>query len=140
MTKCPPFPGSILIGLLVSWLVSPTALQAQETASQKLEAKYFGTLDEWVKGGGSKDEVQQKVIETCGKLVMLDATTSQKITFMTTDREEFHFRVDVCLKVTANRVYPQPQLQDPKVVKMICESPIVLFRKLCKWAELRVVE
>lgn len=117
---------ALSVGLVAAMIFLPVL-------AEKLEKRYFDRLDSWVSRGGPKEEAQTQVVETCGKLVMLDATAWQKITFTTTEREEFHFRVDVCLKVAANRVYPQPPLQKPEMVKMICNSPIVLFRKLCKW-------
>jgi hypothetical protein len=71
------------------------------------------------------------VVETCGKLVMLTTDTLEKIALATTQREEFHFRVDVCTKMTVNRVYPQPEFEKKEIIVMICdESKVMLFRKL----------
>jgi hypothetical protein len=67
-----------------------------EEVTEKLEALYFKTHDDWVVRGGPIPEVEKAVVEPCGKLVMLAATTGEKAAFMSTEREEFDFRVDVC--------------------------------------------
>ena len=46
--------------------------QGGESATQKLEATYFTTLDGWVNRSGPVNEIQDTVVQTCGKLVMLD--------------------------------------------------------------------
>jgi hypothetical protein len=99
---------------------------------------YFSTLDGWVKRGGPVSEIQDTVVQTCGKLVMLTVNASEKLALATTQRDEFHFRVDVCTKMTANRVYPQPEFEKKDIVSMICdESKVSLYRKLCKRSGLR---
>lgn len=74
--------------------------------STDLEDQYFKTLDGWVAQGGPIDDVQRSVVETCGKLVMVTANIGEKVALTTTQREEFHFRVDVCTKMTVHRVHP----------------------------------
>lgn len=118
-------------------LVNSTS-HGEDNASQKLETKYFATLDSWVNQGGPVNEIQEQVVQTCGKLVMLTADPSEKLALSTTQREEFHFRVDVCTKMTVNRVYPQPEFEKKEIVSMICdEREVTLFRKLCKRYGLR---
>jgi hypothetical protein len=69
---------------------------------------------------------------------MLTVNASEKLSLTTTQREEFHFRVDVCTKMTANRVHPQPEFEKKELVSMICDaSKVALFRKLCKHSGLR---
>lgn len=111
---------------------------AEPTMTETLEEKYYSTLDGWVKGGGQFSEVQNTVVETCGKLVMLTVSASDKVAISTTQREEFHFRVDACTKMTVNRVHPQPEFENKEIVRMICdESKVVLFEKLCSRSGLR---
>lgn len=111
---------------------------AEPSAAEKLEENYFSTLDGWVKRGGQVSEVQNTVVETCGKLVMLTVSASEKVALATTQREEFHFRVDACTKMTVNRVHPQPEFEKKEIVKMICdESKVTVFRKLCSRSGLR---
>lgn len=106
--------------------------------SDKLEGEYFRRLDDWVKRGGPVREIQDTVIGTCGKLVMVDASAAEKAKFTTTQRGEFDFRVDVCAKMTVNRVHPQPEFGNQKIVASICdESDVVLYKKLCKRSGLR---
>lgn len=106
--------------------------------SDKLEDEYFRRLDDWVRRGGPVQEIQSTVVETCGKLVMLNASTAEKVKLMTTEREEFDFRVDVCTKMTVNRIHPQPEFENPKIVSSICdESNVLLYKKLCKRSGLR---
>jgi len=82
--------------------------------------------------------VQQTVVETCGKLIMLTASGAEKAALATTRREDFHFRVDVCTKITVNRVHPQPEFEKKETVTIICDrSEIGLFKKLRKWSRLR---
>lgn len=112
-------------------LVLSGAAYGEDSAELKLEAKYMATLDDGVKRGGPVTEIEKTVVETCGKLVMLTADSLEKVALATTQREEFHFRVDVCTKMTANRVYPQPEFEKKEIVVMICdESKVMLFRKL----------
>jgi hypothetical protein len=108
---------------------------AQEST---LELRYYQTLDNWVHRGAPLDQVQDTVVATCGKLVFLTASSSEQRGFVSTDQEEFHFRVDVCMKMTVNRVHPQPEFEDREMVSMICdESGIELFSKLCVRSGLR---
>jgi hypothetical protein len=110
----------------------------QPTISEKLEERYFTTLDDWVARGGRIDEVQKTVVETCGKLVMWTGAASEKIGFLGSQRDEFDFRVDVCMTMTVNRVHKQPKFEKPELVESICDkSGILLFTKLCKRSGLR---
>jgi len=121
----------VLGGGTVLWSANPAL-------ARSLEDKYFEILDGWVQRGGPTDEVQETVVKTCGELVMYTASASEKLSFMTYEREEFHFRVDACTKMTAHRLYPQPEFQNREIVKMIChESEVPLFKKLCKRAQIR---
>ena len=109
-----------------------------DTATERVIEKYFSTFDGWVKGGGQVGEVQNTVVETCGQLVLATVSASEKVSLSTIQREEFHFRVDVCTKMTINRVHPQPEFEDLELVKSICdESKKVVFRKLCRRSGLR---
>lgn len=107
---------------------------------QKVEDKYFETLDGWVRRGGPVAEVQDTVVGTCGKLVSLMASMGENIALTTFQRDEYHFRTDVCVKMTANRASPQPEFEKPEMVEMICDkSKLELFVKLCKRSGLRKV-
>lgn len=113
--------------------VTVTVAHAEKSATEQLEEKYFQTLDGWVKRGGPVNELQDTVVKTCGKLVMLTASNSEKVSLSTTQRDEFHHRVDVCTKMTVNRVHPQPEFEKKEIIRMICdESKENLFKKLCK--------
>lgn len=119
------------------WFTGLTVPIEGRVATQ-LEEKYFESLNTWVSRGGPVGEVQGVVVQTCGRLVMLNATSWEKIRLLTTGREDFDFRVDVCTKMTANRVYPQPEFQKKEVVSMVCDKPGVgLFSKLCTRSGLR---
>lgn len=125
-------------GIVVILILTGSGVYGEESISQKLEAKYFGTLDNWVSRGGPVNEVQNTVVETCGKLVMLTSDANEKLPLATTQREEFHFRADVCTKMTVNRVHPQPEFQKTEIVKMICDvSRIALFKKMCRHSGLQ---
>lgn len=111
---------------------------AGKTLADKLEDKYFLVLDGWVDRGGKVNEYQSVVLETCGKLVMVTANTSEAMAFTTTQREEFDFRVYVCAKTTVNRSHHQSELDDPKLIQAICnDNKVILFEKLCKRSGLR---
>ena len=120
-------PFFLLLGVLA------TSTYAERPVTEQLEEKYFQTLDKWVEHGGPVDEVQDTVVKTCGRLVMLTASNAEKASLSITERDEFHHRVDVCTKMTVNRVYPQPEFKKKEIIKIICdESNINLFTKLCK--------
>jgi hypothetical protein len=85
----------------------------------------------------------QTIAENCGQLVMTEAGWFERIQLMTYLRDEFDFRVDVCAKMTANRVYKQPQFEDAELVKMICWDTHPyhrVFVRLCQHAGLRPAE
>jgi hypothetical protein len=130
-----PLPWSVSRALGATCKTSPAA--AQEP-SDKLQEHYFKTLDDWVTQGGSLDNVQKTVAGTCGKLVMWAASAREKVGFMASQRAEFDFRVDVCVKMTVNRVYKQPEFEKPQLVQSICDkSGVTLFTMLCKRSGLR---
>lgn len=122
-----------LILVFILLCVFVTVVHAEKSVTEQLGEKYFQTLDGWVKRGGPVNEVQDIVVQTCGKLVMLTVSNSEKAALSTTQREEFHYRVDVCTKMTVNRVHPQPEFEKKEIIRMIChESKVSLFKKLCK--------
>ena len=107
-------------------------------SAETLKERYLRALDRWVAEGGKEAEIQESVIRTCGKLVMVTASAGERLGFVTTQRKEWAYRVDVCAKMTANRVHPQPEFEKVKFVKMICDdSKVQLFRELCVRAGLR---
>jgi hypothetical protein len=113
--------------------VPATVAHAEKSATEQREEKYFQTLDGWVKRGGPVNEIQDTVVKTCGKLVMLTASHTEKASLSTIKKDEFHHRVDVCTKMTVNRVHPQPEFEKKEIIRMICdESKVNLFKKLCK--------
>ncbi len=95
------------------------------------------SLDQWTNAGGQVKKVQQDLVVNCGKLVMLKASAGERKAFMASDREEFDFRVDVCVKMTVNRVHPQPEFGKPEIVKSICDGGNETFKTLCKRSGLR---
>lgn len=127
-----------LSGIVVTLVLTASGVYAGEDLPQKLEAQYFGTLDSWVDRGGPVNEVQNTVVETCGKLVMLTVGANERLVLATTQRVEFDLRVDVCTKMTVNRVHPQSEFQKIEIVKTICdESRVALFKKMCHQSGLR---
>ena len=98
-------------------------------------------LDAWVAKPDPK--AVQTVVENCGQLVMAQAGWFERIQLMTYLRDELDFRVDVCTKITANRVSKQPEFDNPEIVKMICWDPHPyhrVFVRLCEHAGLRPAE
>lgn len=129
---------SIAISIFLLVGVNGSMAYAGKTLVDKLEDKYFSVLDGWVERGGRVNEYQSIVLETCGKLVMVEANASEAVAFTTTQREEFDFRVDVCAKTTVNRSHHQSEFDDPKIIQTICDdSKVLLLRKLCKRSGLR---
>ena len=92
-------------------------------------------LDHWVQSGGDIKAVQAEVVKPCGKLIMSQAGAFERLQLITFYRSEFDFRVDVCVKMTVNRRYPQPEFQNSNVEHMICgdkNSFHEVFRHLCQ--------
>ncbi len=130
--------GVLLLGLFLIPFLTASSQAEQESLSDELESEYFSMLDGWAQRQGPINEVQDTVGETCGKLVMLSASSSERMAFVSTQREEFDFRVDVCIKMTVNRVHPQPEFENKAIVEMICNNnQVVLFKKLCRRSGLR---
>jgi hypothetical protein len=131
------------IGFL--YILSPQNRPAHSKADKaiiKMEEKYYKTLDDWVARGGSfkADEVENRVIEPCGKLVMMYGTIKDKVLFMTFNRDEYHFLTSTCLKLTAQRITPQPEFEDAIFVEEVCDKEdYILFKRLCGKAGLRKV-
>jgi hypothetical protein len=94
-------------------------------------------LDDWTNKGAVVSLVQAQVVEPCGMLVLTQAGAIDRIKLMTTSRDEFDFRVDVCTKMTVNRVYKQPEFEKPETVALICDGSNELFRRLCQRSGLR---
>jgi len=112
--------------------LSISILHADPISTNKVEEAYFSKLDDWVKRGGNINDVQNVIVDTCAKLVMATVDLSEMTALSTTQREEFHFRVDVCTKMTVNRVHPQPEFDKKITLKIICgDSDVILFKKLC---------
>jgi len=120
----------------------------QDPTQRVLEEKYFAELDAWVARGpmfraGEKEDAVaikarvQPLVQTCGKLMMATATPQQRAAFLTTERHEWDFRVDVCTKMTVNRLHEQPEFQKPELVQAICNSTIPVFGRLCVRSGLR---
>lgn len=93
---------------------------------------YLAQLDHWVAAGGDPTTIQSDLVENCGKLVIVTTPVLQAIDYLWKDRAEFDFRVDVCAKITANRLYPQPEFQKPALVKMVCHNGPPLFTEMCR--------
>lgn len=101
----------------------------------QLEDRYLRVLDRWATSGAVMNNFQQQVVATCGKFVVADAGWFERLELSTFYRSEFDFRVNVCVKMTANKVYPQPEFSNVALVTMICENPgpeHQLFGKLCR--------
>jgi hypothetical protein len=129
---------NIVIAIFLLADFNGSVAYAGKTLADKLEDKYFLVLDGWVERGGKVNEYQSVVLETCGKLVMVTANTSEAVAFTTTQREEFDIRVDVCAKTTVHRTHHQSEFDDPKIIQAICDdSKVQLFRKLCTRSGLR---
>ena len=102
------------------------------SVARELEGKYWSALDRWVERGGNIDDVQDIVVENCGKPVMAGVGGKEKVALATTGREEFHFRVDVCTKMAVNRAHPQPEFDNPDTIRIVCkDSSVAIFHKLC---------
>jgi hypothetical protein len=97
---------------------------------------YAYRLDQWVNAGGNVKTVDAEVVPSCGKLAMTQWGAWQDIRFLTVDRGEFDFEVDVCVKLTVNRLYKQPEFEKPEIVKMVCAGTNDLYRRLCQRAGL----
>lgn len=122
----------ILFGLLLV----VTSVNAR-SISKEIEEKCFSIIDSWDSGGRQLSEIQEKIVKPCGELVILFATNKERLSFITTNRNEFDFRVDVCVKASIHKIYPQPEFQNPKIVEMLCTSEDQLFQRLCDRAGLR---
>lgn len=112
---------------------------ASAQAGLQLEEQYLSNLDRWVSDGERLSEPQllasinRDLGPNCGKLVMLVASNSERSSFLTAKgREEYDFRVDVCIKMTVNRVHPQPEFAKAEIVQEICTSRTKPFAVLCQ--------
>lgn len=100
---------------------------------------YAQQLNAWVADGGDVKAVQSQVVEACSKLVISQAGLIEQLILITFYSDEFDYRVDICTKMTVNRLYEQSAFSKPDLVNMICEEPIYhgLFQRLCQMSGLR---
>jgi hypothetical protein len=121
--------GAAVVGAIVLVGVVSVVLAVFRTS---LYDHYLAGLDTWVQKGGDVGTLQADVVETCGKLVMSQSGVFQNFKFLTYARDDFDFYVDVCTKMTVNRVHKQPEFEKPQIVASLCgPSSEVFFRKLC---------
>jgi hypothetical protein len=68
-----------------------------ETAvlSEKMFNRYVGRLNNWVAKGGPISSFQTDVVESCGPIVMSQASFFRYLSMATFDRANLDFRVDV---------------------------------------------
>lgn len=126
-----PIIAFIVFLMFVYFIILPSVLRNQYSSL------YMSRLDDWTNKGAVVSMVQAQVVEPCGMLVLTQAGAIDRIKLMTTSRDEFDFRVDVCTKMTVNRVYKQPEFEKPETVALICDGSNELFRRLCQRSGLR---
>lgn len=103
-----------------------------EKAIEFLQKRYLDKLDEWAKNP-SMETIKTGVQKNCAGLVFVSATPDEAKQFAQgKERDEWDFRVDVCTKMTVNRIYPQVEFKNPKIVEMICKEGIPIFREMCR--------
>ena len=69
----------IVAAIFLLAVFNSSMANAGKTLTDKLEDKYFSVLDGWVERGGKVNEYQSIVLETCGKLVMVEANASEAV-------------------------------------------------------------
>jgi hypothetical protein len=111
--------GALICIIIVAFVGYEAAISAFRN---KLFDLYVHRLDTWVKSGGNQNTIQT-VVNNCGRLILSQAGWFERLQLMTVDRDEFDFRVDVCTKLTVNRIYKQPEFEKPDIVRMICWDP-----------------
>jgi hypothetical protein len=86
------------------------------------EKLYLAKMDDWTKRGAAFAEINTLVLPSCGKLVLTTASFGELPGLLLWNREEFDFRVDVCVKAVINQKYPQPEFRNKKIVESLCNS------------------
>lgn len=107
-------------------------------ASERLSNKQIAALDFWAARPAAKTfddvlpTVNAEVMPACGELAFAQATALERLWLITFGRDELDFRVDVCVKMTVNRNYPQPEFLDTALVGQICGGKTRIFERICK--------
>jgi hypothetical protein len=117
--------GVVVAIILVLFIIVTTAFK------QPTFDFYTRRLDHWVQAGGDVATLQTDVVENCGKLTLTQAGPLGAISLIAFERDEFDFRVDVCTKMTVNRVHKQTEFENREIVTTICDGDVDLFRRLC---------
>jgi hypothetical protein len=107
----------------------------------KLEAVYLERLDSWVEAGGDVNTVQNEVVANCGKLFYMHVDPARIPNLSPKEKEDYDMLIDVCTKITVTRVHPQPEFENPKIVKLICAGMAVdhpVISKLCQRARVKL--
>lgn len=115
-------------------------------ATKKLELSLIKKLDNWA---DNKTYINSTSIlaESCGKLIMIYSTKDEIDNYMQEEKthkgeyNDFQYKGDVCVKLTAQRVSPQDEFKNRKIVDNICNKTSItridyFFRELCKKANL----
>jgi hypothetical protein len=107
--------------------------------SDNLLNKYWDDIEAWVinsEKNKSKDAeyAVKKIPEICSKIATI---YSLQLGISPQENKDFSMDVDVCAKTTVHRKYPQPEFENPKIVKLICESKLQLYQEVCRRAKLK---
>lgn len=124
------------------FLINQTAFASEFLSDEnkvKLENLYLQRLDKWVSDGGDVNSIQEQVVTNCGKLFYMHVEPERIASLSEEARQGYDQLIDVCSKMTINRVHPQPEFENPKIVKIVCKDMATdhpVIGRLCQKANL----
>lgn len=116
-----------------------TPSKATETPSliAELEESYFKKFDAWVAAGGKVETIEAEVGQTCGKLIFMNSSPTEYARYTADKREDFDMYMDMCIKITVNRVHKQDFSANQKMVDAACKYSLPIIAKVCDRAGLK---
>ena len=133
--------------LCIGALISVAFVASCNRAPPPSVEEYLAQLDRWVEQGGPTENIQADIVEPCGRLLMAYSPAEDRAQFIAERRDaaegaytDWDFWVDMCVKMTAHRLTPQPEFEGPEkaeLVRQTCESH-EMWERLCDRAELGI--
>jgi hypothetical protein len=114
-------------------IIATLCLGSGTAFANEEEDHFLQKLDAWVAAGGDRATIPTEVHDACELLTIITADASERLKLKTTDRREFEFRQETCIKMTVNRAHPRPKFIEREEIMSLCEEESVpLFPLLCR--------
>ena len=139
----PAFNFTFLDNPIISWFT-----MGSDVTESKIDEQ-FTIIDNWIALAkerpeseesfrSAKFEIVENVQVPCGKILMLSSSAWERAGYIAWNRNDWDLRADICVQMTAHRLWPQPFISDPDNAKVIQDTCKMgeMWRRLCDRAGL----